>query len=320
MAGAIAGTTILRLRTGEDRLRVVAATVNNVCNLRCPHCYLQYAGPSGIMSDDVAQVLMDATYDHLAVVGKEPLLDHASVALCESLVTRALSTGKSASIITNGFGLSKLSCEASKALAYVDVSFDGGPQTYGSYRLGAYAKLTRSVEAITRAGIRELNALHVLNNVTVHSIDDMMRVTEIAPFRYVMFSPYLVTRNFGENSVSEVPLTRILSGLARSEAFRSTASAVLVVDSLHLTRDGSTAGSFLRDVAAAGLADQVRVIDRDPLEYGVIRITYDGWLLAPHDSIHPTDYAKLGRRIHEGEKLILSAAYDDMLRAFRRAA
>jgi MoaA/NifB/PqqE/SkfB family radical SAM enzyme len=56
MAGAIAGTAILNCKL-QSALDTVALTINNSCNLHCPHCYLQYDGPNESITSGVISLL-----------------------------------------------------------------------------------------------------------------------------------------------------------------------------------------------------------------------------------------------------------------------
>jgi MoaA/NifB/PqqE/SkfB family radical SAM enzyme len=321
VAGAIAGTTILRLAAGVPRLRVVAATVNNFCNLRCPHCYLQYDGSQTHIDGCVDGLLVNESYDHLAVVGKEPLVNPVTAAITASLLERVSLAGKTTSLITNGLGLRFLRMETLRSLAYLDVSFDGGPETYSRYRGGAFTKLASGIATAIRNGVQEINALHVLNSATLPAIDDMMRVMELADFKYVMFSPYLVTRNAGTNAVDPLPLRAVLDALGASERFRTAPQAFVLIDSLHLTEDGMTGDELLRIAESLGIHHQVRLFERDPIEYGIMRVTYDGWALSPHDSIHPAEYEKVGFRIQESASTgALGQAFDRLFQAWKLAA
>jgi hypothetical protein len=321
MAGAIAGTTILRLSSGAERLRVVAATVNNRCNLRCAHCYLQYDGAAGTMSGELADLLVRSAYDHLAIVGKEPLVDRDAARLSASLIMGAADAGKSTSVITNGFGLPLLHDDAIRRLAYSDVSFDGGPETYGRYRRGSYGKLARAVSDAVDRGLREVNALHVLNSATLPAVDDMMRVTEIVQFTHIMFSPYIVTRNAGGNTVRRSPLRQVIAALAESSRFRASSNAFLLLDSIHLEADGSSGEELIEFARDLDIADHIRVIQRDPLEFGIMRVTYDGWALTPHDSIHPSDYVRVGLRVNPtGDSGTLALAFEEIARGWPKAA
>ena len=120
MSGAIAGTAIFRCRK-LSRLQLVALTINNSCNLQCPHCYLQYAGEPSLISQGLVEAILETDAQHVALVGKEPLFDDPARRTCEEIADAALLAGKSVSLVTNGLGLSRCAPSLLRKLAFVDV-------------------------------------------------------------------------------------------------------------------------------------------------------------------------------------------------------
>lgn len=295
MAGAIAGTAILRAPQQTEQIHTIALTVNNRCSLACPHCYLQYDGPSGDIAPEVVDAVLSTPFQHLAIVGKEPFVDSTSIKLVESIIGRARDAGKSVSVITNGLSLAAVPDAILRQLAYLDVSLDGGPISYRKYRHGSLAKLQTSLKRASR--LVELNALHVLSSATLPNIDDMCSLDEIAPFRRVMFSPYLVTSNHGRNSVDPVSLPALLSSLAQSFRFRSHQNTFLLVDGLHLQASRQSADAVLTLAHTLGILDKVTVIPSDPITKGFLRVNYDGLVLSPLNSLSPTYYATCGSHV-----------------------
>jgi len=298
MAGAIAGTAILRAPQQTEQIHTVALTVNNRCSLACPHCYLQYEGPSGDIEPEVVDSVLSTPFQHLAIVGKEPFVDSTSIKIVESIVGRARDAGKSVSVITNGLSLTAVPDAVLGQLAYIDVSLDGGPQSYRKYRHGSLTKLQSGLKRASR--FVELNALHVMSSATLPNIDDMCSLDEVAPFRRVMFSPYLVTSNHGRNSVWPVSLSDLLTSLALSLRFRSHKNTLLLVDGLHLQASSQSADAVLTQANTLGILDKVNVIPSDPITKGFLRVNYDGLVLSPLDSLSPTYYAACGSHVSHG--------------------
>jgi MoaA/NifB/PqqE/SkfB family radical SAM enzyme len=102
MAGAMAGSAILAAGSRKDSLSIVTLTINNTCNLACPHCYLQYAGPEFFALDSVLDAVLDSNCEGISIVGKEPLANKESADRVRELVERAAEKGKWVSLITNG--------------------------------------------------------------------------------------------------------------------------------------------------------------------------------------------------------------------------
>jgi len=290
MSGAMAGSTTTTHQTVSDRLEVVTLTINNRCNLRCPHCYLQYDGPSGRMADSVIDAVLRSGAQHVAIVGKEPLVDRESVLLSEALVRQSVLVGKTVSLVTNGLRLDRLSSEALKALAWVDVSLDGGPSTYRRYRRGNFARLIGSVNNAVSAGLRSANALHTLSSVNLNAIDDMMAVAQLAPWEKIIFSPYMAVKNHGQNPTSPVALVRLLAALGSSAGFMSNPRAFLLLGSDAFLDEKLSPAEVAHALADAGLTSKVFRVEHDPLQLGYLRVTYDGFVMTPYQSLHPADY------------------------------
>jgi MoaA/NifB/PqqE/SkfB family radical SAM enzyme len=296
MAGAMAGTAILNAGLTKS-LHTVTLTINNDCNLSCPHCYLQYQGSVSIIADDLISFICEDNFEHLAIVGKEPLYNSESLAICEKIAERAVAKSKTVSLITNGLNLSLIKPRLLEHLSYIDLSLDGGPATYSQYRKASLSKILSGLEHLRRNGFKNVNALHVLNTRTADNVDDMMRVKEFFDFRRVMFSPYVKTSNFGANAVDALEIEALLSSLSRSELFMSEPNAVLLVGTENLPPESGRRDNVLELANRYGLAEKIHHIAEDPLLYGIIRVTFDGYVLTPYQSLHTTEYRKVGRDI-----------------------
>jgi len=173
-------------------------------------------------------------------------------------------------------------------LAFVDISLDSGRSSYDSYRKGSLAKLERSLTWIAKAGTR-MNALNVLNATTINFLDEILLVRELAPFHRIVFSPYLQTRNYGTNTVDIIPLASILSRLADS-AFKETQNTTLLLHGEHLNQDRISKQAFWDSVDRHGLRSKICLLEDYPVKYGVIRVTYDGFVMSPSQALHTKLY------------------------------
>jgi MoaA/NifB/PqqE/SkfB family radical SAM enzyme len=293
MAGAMAGTAILNSFLTET-LHTVTLTVNNSCNLSCPHCYLQYEPAETHSKYDVVCLLTQSEFSHLAIVGKEPFVDSVSIKKCEALARSASSRGKTTSVITNGVNLTAVGVDLIKNFTYIDLSLDGGPKTYQLYRKASLNKITSGLDHLLKNGFSNVNALHVLSSQTIGNIDDMMKVRELFDFRQIMFSPYLPTLNYGSNTANRMSLEAILQALSECESFVNASNAFLLLS--EVARNSSEFANFdiERMAAKYGLESRIRYVREDPLLYGIIRVTYDGYALTPFQSLHTIDYRKVG--------------------------
>src|SRR5688500_15997163 len=106
MGGVVAGSAVLNAKVA-GKLHTVTLTVNNRCNLHCPHCYLQYDGIDRLIAPEAIDYLFDrpSSLRHVAIVGMEPLVTRRSVEVCGTIIHRAKQAGITVSLITNGINL-----------------------------------------------------------------------------------------------------------------------------------------------------------------------------------------------------------------------
>ncbi len=289
MVGSMAGSAALHLAGPQQALHTVTLTVNNSCNLRCGHCYLQYSGPGGFIADAVLSQLEREDFSHLAVVGKEPLVNAAAATKTSQLIHRFAQAGKTSSLITNGLGIRFLSRSAISSLSWMDISLDGGPDSTEMYRGVPYKKIEAAAEFARSAGVRELNALQTLTKTTVRSLADMMRIA--SQYDTIVFSPFVNTRHQGRISEEAVDLPDLLKRMSRCGEFMEADNAVLLVGA-HALPDSDDLEEML---AQYGLTSKTCLVKQDPLLLGLIRVTYEGAVLTPTESLHTDDYGRLGR-------------------------
>jgi len=292
MAGAMAGSAILAAQTRRGTLGTVTVTVNNICNLACPHCYLQYLGPKGTIEPDVIDHILASNCERICIVGKEPLADARSAEAVSRFVQPAHRGGKSVSLITNGLNGQLLPETVLKKLSWIDVSLDGGPASYGTYRRGSWEKLCESVSSMRTRGLRELRLLQTLSSVTLDAIPDMMEAGRILRASVTMFSPYQTTRLQGRQLVDQVSPSEIVQALI---PFATDETIHLSFAAGYVARFGD-AGEAIRR-AGELFGDRFTYVDTDPLDRGIVRVTYDGLILTPFEAVDTADYASIGRKV-----------------------
>jgi MoaA/NifB/PqqE/SkfB family radical SAM enzyme len=301
MAGAIAGTAILHLNGASDQLQVVTLTVNNICNLRCDHCYLQYGRANANVAERIVDALCEADFRHLAIVGKEPLANRVAAEECQALILRFLAASKSVSIITNGHGLHYLHPEILESLAWIDVSFDGGPQSYATYRKAPFAKLIENLRWLERSGFDRVNAMFAISKQNIANIDDMMKVQLEFAFDRLVFSPYVVTLNHGVNFVEPASLKAVCDAFANSKPFMESSKSIFLLGTEAFPDLEPTL--LEEEAEASGILNKTRLVKCDPLGLGILRVTYDGLVLTPYESLHTANYRSIGRPLLDGQQL-----------------
>lgn len=292
MSGVMAGSAILAARTRRTSLGTVTLTINNTCNLTCSHCYLQYSGREGVISPAVLDHLFKSDFDRVCIVGKEPLADHRSVtAVCE-IVERATEIQKAVSVVSNGLNGRLLPDAVLENISWMDVSLDGGERTYEAYRRGSWTKLRSSIDSMRARGLKDLRLLQTLSTATAGSVTDMVEAALVLGASVIMFSPYQPTRSHGTQTVAPLAPSQIVQLLHSVAGDRR----------IYLSFDAKYASRF--DRVDESLCDAARLfgdrfiyVDSDPVDRGIVRVTYDGLILTPFEAANTDDYQTIGRPV-----------------------
>ena len=190
---------------------------------------MQYTQADYLISKAHIDTLIEQDFEHLAIVGKEPFLNQKTSEHTCWIAEKAVSYGKSVSVITNGFGLNHLSQEQINLFDYFEISFDGGPATYQEFRGASYSRLERNlVEAVDKGA--HLNAIQVLYRENIANIQDMVSITDRIPLTKIMFSPYMVSENDGQISVAYQSLKHTLNILANEYSFLDSDASFFIID------------------------------------------------------------------------------------------
>jgi len=282
-----------------EKLRKVALTINNVCNLKCPHCYLQYIdNGNNMISEEVLQkVFLIKDLEVLIVVGMEPFYNRTSVAFLKRIAEHFSSQGANVNVISNGLNLNLADDELFQKLSVLDISMDGGEQSYKHYRGGSYEKIMRNLKHVKSVNSSlALNCLNVINKQTIGQLDEILDIQ--ADFTKVYFSPYMETLNQGVVAVDKISVPEILKLLAGSKRFLDDDRATFSFGLGHI----AGCSNFPHEVVETDL--EVRgfiknnfppgkvTYPKESLKQGLLRITYDGKMMDPYYALHTSLYTE----------------------------
>lgn len=310
MAGAIAGTAILKANNLSDKLNTITLTINNECNLDCPHCYLHYKTDKSLISQDTINSIFKTDIKHIAIVGQEPLFNQNSIDLITNIAERAKMKGISVSVVTNGLNLKKIPKSTIEIIDYMDISFDGGAISYQNFRRSNFDHIIEGVNYLKDCGLNEINALHTICDSTKDFISDCINVKDYAYFSNIMFSPYLITENLGKNTVGPVLLMDLINLLLSNDLFMSVDEAFLLIDNYHLEQDRILPEEIEFLVTKMKIERKIRLFKHDPIFHGILRVTYDDLVLSPRDSLHTKHYAESN---YHASISNIERCYQDML-------
>lgn len=296
MAGAMAGSAILNAQETADRLRFLTLTINNTCNLQCPHCYLQYAAPEhGMLSRADKDHILASSFEYLCIVGKEPLANSASAAATAALIHAASDCGRKCTLITNGLNLPLLEAEALRRLDAVDVSLDGGPIGYRAYRGGSFDKLRRGIVHAHKHGVKSLRILLTVSSGNLDYVDEAIEAARMLGAEHIVVSPFQATRHQGRQSVDMVEPETLIETLAAAGA-EGDCPIWLTLDRRYLAC--FDAPEALQR-AAHVFGERLIYVDSDPVDRGMLRVTYDGLVLSPFESVDTACYSAAPRILRE---------------------
>ncbi|MFQ5531407.1 MAG: radical SAM protein, partial [Candidatus Nanoarchaeia archaeon] len=127
--------------------------MNDVCNMHCDHCYLQLENISGNwVKDDILTKILNSNFKHIAIVGKEPLFSKDHIDRLAQLLNKIKNYNRTTSVITNGKNLGLVDTNLLENLDFIDISFDGGKETYSKFRMGNFKELKKQIQIIYSSG------------------------------------------------------------------------------------------------------------------------------------------------------------------------
>lgn len=288
----------------------IAVTINSTCQLQCPHCYLGESDSStrrqlpGFGTDIDTETIhtlfqeidqLPYEVENIAIVAMESFLDRNSTENVRRIGREAKRRGIAFGAITNGLGLRRyLDPKLGDILDYLDVSLDGGPETYSDYRKAPFDKVVRGVEYAATQGVKRFNILNTLSDRNVGAIGDMLegiaRMESVAPVGIAMFSPYVTARS-GRNLCEMMPTIEVSRALSQNQAFmaRDPERCFLALDCYHFLSRGEneeTVVETLRTELGDELCMRVRLFGDPVTDDRIARVTWEGLFVHPLEALH----------------------------------
>ena len=273
MGGAVIGSTIKE----KMKSKWGAVNINTSCNLNCPFCYLGKKPENRTMTRETSEILANYAaekWEGVAIIGTEPLLNEESVEIANIFARRTRTH-----IITNCVNLSEFA-EKIKAVRRIDISLDGGPETY--CRSKSFEAIAEGAGKWKNFSDGEIFALHVLSagNCRKRNIEDMLRAGPMLGSEKTVFSPFI--RTIGGNHVEPVSLKEITKILS---AF-SGENWILIIDPYHALIEGRDWDEMKIEVSSVLSPKNLLIVDFDPGDR-IDRVDIDGLTRHPFIALHP---------------------------------
>jgi len=284
---------------------LIALDINNVCQLRCNHCYLPPDLKHEVTPKWVLDIVVESRPEEIVVVGMEPLFNRQAREAVQWLSHKH----PKVSIITNAMNIGGAS-DFLGQLENVDISMDAGPAHWNDPHHGRGTMGAPNFETWAE-GIRkvrhEVKALTVLNtltvwNVTPEKIDDMMVGARSIGANSVMFSPFV--RVSEQLEASNTNLRTILQALACSDLFMMHRDSVLLVDRYHIDGEGHTYSETEELIRQMGMERKVELLPKYPHKMGIVRLGVTGIAQNTHSALWaPRTGAIRGIQLREGDRI-----------------
>jgi|GEM_PF-6590725 len=301
----------------------VSYFANNVCNLRCRHCYVGYEREDGGL--DVAK-WADVFEQCLALgaltfgnVGKEPTLCwDKSVSLLRWLAERRRTVSRLRfGLVTNAIRLDERKAADLAALApdYLDISLDGVGETHDAIRgKGSYRRTTRNIAALPPELREKVFISFTANEWNADSLPALVREAARLGVRNLLVSPYVSRENRNQDDddallATDHRLVRMCIDLVEG---RLVDFSGLENFNIYVKNDYTTRLSLMETLVAAGVIDFENLWEDD---YGVIFTPYRFGTNQVYFSYFPFDtmFRKAIRFSHDG---FIGNCYDMFFRNY----
>ncbi|GAA5479162.1 radical SAM protein [Haloferula helveola] len=295
----MSGSAILTTPEETSVLHTVTVTVNNACNLRCTHCYLQYQSDTNELLDPKTVTWLAASeFAHIAIVGKEPLANRRSAEFVSQAVEQFTRSGKSVSLITNGLNARLLGSETVQQLAWIDISVDGGIESFGRHGRGPLASLERAVDHFREKGCKKLRSLNTISAANIKDIPDILSLSDHLDFDLTIFAPYFRTASLRPQYAEMVAPSSYLKGFASINLEKRAGKVVILIGSKYFDAFNESRSDSIKAMLPLMQAGILKEIDGDPIDRGLMRVTFDDLVLKPLESLHTVGYQGSGRRVN----------------------
>jgi sulfatase maturation enzyme AslB (radical SAM superfamily) len=182
----------------------VSYFANNVCNLRCQHCYVGYEREDGGLNEaewaDVFEQCLALGALTFGNVGKEPTLCwDKSVALMRWLAERRRSISRLRfGLVTNAIRLDERKSADLVTLTpdYLDISLDGVDETHDAIRgMGSYQQTTKNIAALPPELREKVFISFTANEWNADSLPALIQEVARLGVKNMLVSPYVSREN-----------------------------------------------------------------------------------------------------------------------------
>lgn len=195
----------LNFESGHKIPLEVSYFINNVCNLKCKHCYVGYKKAEDSLSieewEKIFNELIEMGARTFGNVGKEPLLDWEKTRELLKFFQdkRKQFPELRFGIVTNGTLLNEQKIKELEEIApdYIDISLDGNKDVHDSIRgAGNYDKLFKNLSLLSRKKLaQKIFISFTLNKINASCIGEAISSIYNLGIKKLLISPYVSLEN-----------------------------------------------------------------------------------------------------------------------------
>jgi MoaA/NifB/PqqE/SkfB family radical SAM enzyme len=303
---------LLRAITYEpSKLRHLSIAINNYCNLKCKHCFLQYESHNDLTIQEWIKVInssLDSNIHQYVIAGKEPLI-HPKInelLLYFSNIKKkyqCVNTG----IVTNGTKIKEHITEIKLAnFNYIDISLDGTETEHDYIRgNGSFSKSINGIKELVNLNTDNFASI-TLQSINIKNINKTIEYYSKLGIKNISISPFEPTITNTNLSLSKSQLCSFFNSLSEikteNDTFVQIDACISELESLLIfikskwfdlnkcETDGS--GFIYIRHKLNNLTLSFRFLPYPMSLESSVRITSDGYLISVENARHPLDYNK----------------------------
>lgn len=256
----------------------VSYFINNVCNLRCKHCYVAYEENKNILSVEEWEKPFDELISMGALtfgnVGKEPTLNwnETRELLRYFEEKRKLIPRLRFGLVTNGTLLDRVKIEDLERIQpdYIDISLDGTNDAHDYIRgAGNYERTINNLKVMSQyESISKVFIIFTIMKSNISAISDVVDTAYHVGIRNILFSPYVTLDKTDELYLPDEVITEVIRKFISGKIIDFSHYNEL---NLYIKNDFTTTYGIMEKLAHKD------IINKDNLfidEYGVIFSKY----------------------------------------------
>jgi len=252
----------------------VSYFINNVCNLRCKHCYVAYEENKGTLSVGEWKRVFDELISMGALtfgdVGKEPTLTwkETKELLYYFKAKRRFIPKLRFGFVTNGTLLERSKIEDLEKIQpdYIDISLDGTKGAHDYIRgEGNYYRIMNNLKILSQyKSISKVFIIFTIMKTNLFSIADAIDTIYHIGIRNVLFSPYVTLDKTDELYLPDKVIVEEIEKLISGKLIDFSRYNGL---NLYIKNDYTTTFGLMEKLAHRGIIDKHNLFIDD---YGVI--------------------------------------------------